>query len=52
MQVAGIAATFVWLGMVLASALAGHLVSSGLGERLLHDEIESQLSRLLEPATV
>ncbi len=36
-----------WLGMVLASALAGYLVSSGLGERLLHDEIESQLSRLL-----
>jgi len=27
---------------------AGYLVSSGLGERLLHDEIETQLTRLLQ----
>ena len=34
-------------GLVVAGAIAGYLVSSGLGERLLHQEIETQLSRLL-----
>ena len=37
-----------WLTVVLAGAIAGYLVSSGLGTRLLHDEIEVQLTRLLE----
>jgi hypothetical protein len=37
-----------WLVVVMAGAIAGYLVSSGLGERLLHDEIEVQLGRLLE----
>lgn len=37
-----------WLTVVLAGAIAGYLVSSGLGTRLLHREIETQLSRLLE----
>ena len=37
-----------WLTVVLAGAVAGYLVSSGLGTRLLHDEIEVQLTRLLE----
>jgi hypothetical protein len=41
-----------WLRLFLAGVLvlgviAGYLVSSGLGERLLHQEIETQLSRLL-----
>ena len=34
-------------GVVVVGAIAGYLVSSGLGERLLHQEIETQLSRLL-----
>jgi len=37
-----------WLTVVLTVVLAGYLASSGLGERLLHDEIETQLSRLLQ----
>lgn len=37
-----------WLTVVLAGAVAGYLVSSGLGTRLLHREIETQLTRLLE----
>ncbi len=37
-----------WLTVVLVGAAAGYLVSSGLGTRLLHREIETQLSRLLE----
>ena len=37
-----------WLTVVLAGAIAGYLVSSGLGTRLVHDEIEVQLTRLLE----
>lgn len=37
-----------WMAVVLVGALAGYLVSSGLGTRLLHDEIEVQLTRLLE----
>ena len=36
-----------WAGLVVASAAAGYLVSTGLGERLLHREIETQLTRLL-----
>lgn len=36
-----------WAGLVIAGAIVGYLVSSGLGERLLHREIETQLSRLL-----
>ena len=39
-----------WLAVVLVGALAGYLVSSGLGTRLLHDEIEVQLSRLVAQA--
>ncbi|MCP4908474.1 MAG: hypothetical protein GY910_26165 [bacterium] len=37
-----------WLTVVLVGAVAGYLVSSGLGTRLLDREIEIQLSRLLE----
>lgn len=37
-----------WLIVVFAGAVAGYLVSSGLGTRLLHQEIETQLTRLLE----
>ena len=37
-----------WLTVVCLGAVAGYLVSSGLGTRLLHQEIETQLSRLLE----
>ncbi len=37
-----------WLVVVLVGTLAGYLVSSGLGTRLLQDEIEVQLSRLLK----
>ena len=37
-----------WLIVVIVGAVAGYLVSSGLGTRLLHREIETQLSRLLE----
>lgn len=35
-------------GLVLAGAVVGYLASTGLGERLLHREIETQLTRLLE----
>jgi len=34
-------------GVLVAGAIAGYLVTSGLGERLMHQEIETQLSRLL-----
>jgi hypothetical protein len=34
-------------GVVIVGIIAGFLVSSGLGERLLHQEIETQLGRLL-----
>jgi len=37
-----------WLTVVLVGVLAGYLVSSGLGTRLLHREIETQLSRLAQ----
>ena len=37
-----------WAGVVVAAAVAGYLVSSGLGERVLHHEIERQLGRILE----
>ena len=36
-----------WAGVLIAAAGLGYLVSSGLGERLLHREIEIQLSRRL-----
>ena len=36
-----------WAGLVVAGAAAGYLMSSGIGERLLHHEIETQLTRLL-----
>jgi hypothetical protein len=36
-----------WAGLIVVTAVAGYLVSSGFGERLLHDEIENQLTRLL-----
>ena len=34
-------------GVLVLGAIAGYLVTSGVGERLLHQEIETQLSRLL-----
>jgi len=34
-------------GVVVVGAIAGYLASSGLGQRLLHQEIETQLGRLL-----
>jgi hypothetical protein len=34
-------------GILVVGAIAGYLVTSGLGARLLHQEIETQLSRLL-----
>jgi len=34
-------------GVVVAGAVAGYIVSTQLGERLLHREIETQLTRLL-----
>ncbi len=37
-----------WAGVVWVGVVVGYLVSSGLGERLLHEEIETQLSRLLQ----
>lgn len=37
-----------WMAVVLVGVAAGYLVSSGVGERLLHREIETQLTRLLE----
>ncbi|MFK7895007.1 MAG: AsmA-like C-terminal region-containing protein [Myxococcota bacterium] len=37
-----------WAGVVVIGVAVGYLVSSGLGENLLHDEIETQLSRLLQ----
>jgi len=36
------------MAVVLVGIAAGYLVSSGLGTRLLHTEIETQLTRLLE----
>jgi hypothetical protein len=36
-----------WAGVVVAAAAVGYLATSDLGERLLHQEIETQLSRLL-----
>ena len=36
-----------WMAVVLVGIVAGYLVSSGVGTRLLHREIETQLSRLL-----
>lgn len=36
------------MAVVLVGVIAGYLVSSGLGTRLLHTEIETQLTRLLE----
>jgi len=35
------------LGVIVVGVIAAYLVSTGLGERLLHREIETQLSRLL-----
>ena len=37
-----------WLIVVFVGAVTGYLVSSGLGTRLLHQEIETQLTRLLK----
>ncbi|MCR9097695.1 MAG: hypothetical protein NXI30_26045 [bacterium] len=37
-----------WMAVVLVGIVAGYLVSSGVGTRLLHTEIETQLSRLLQ----
>ncbi len=37
-----------WLCVVLVAAIGGYLVSSGLGTRLLHREIETQLARILD----
>ena len=36
-----------WAGVVVAGLAIGYLVTSGLGDRLLHREIETQLGRLL-----
>lgn len=36
-----------WAGVVICGAIVGYLVSTGAGDRLLHHEIETQLSRLL-----
>lgn len=36
-----------WAGIVVAGAIAGYLATSGFGERLLQQEIETQLSRRL-----
>ena len=42
-----------WAGLLIVGAIVGYLVSTGLGERLLHREIETQLGRLLgSPARV
>lgn len=42
-----------WAGLVVVGAAAGYLVSSGQGHRLLHREIETQLTRLLDgPVTL
>ncbi|MEM9177326.1 MAG: hypothetical protein AAGC67_19095, partial [Myxococcota bacterium] len=37
-----------WMAVVLVGIVAGYLVSSGVGTRLLHTEIETQLTRLLQ----
>ena len=37
-----------WAGLIVVAVAIGYLLSSGLGERLLHDEIETQLTRLLQ----
>lgn len=36
-----------WAGVLVAAAVLGYVVSSGLGRELLHREIETQLGRLL-----
>jgi hypothetical protein len=36
-----------WAGVLICGAIVGYLVISGVGDRLLHQEIETQLSRLL-----
>lgn len=36
-----------WAGVVVAVLAASYFLSSGLGDRFLHQEIETQLSRLL-----
>jgi len=36
-----------WAGVLVAAAVLGYVVSSGLGAKLLHREIETQLGRLL-----
>jgi hypothetical protein len=36
-----------WAGVFLCGAILGYLVTSGVGDRLLHEEIEAQLGRLL-----
>jgi uncharacterized protein involved in outer membrane biogenesis len=42
-----------WAGIVVAGALVGYLATSGLGQRLLQQEVETQLSRRLGgPVTV
>ena len=37
-----------WMAVVFVGVIAGYLVSSGVGTRLLHTEIETQLTRLLQ----
>lgn len=37
-----------WAGVIVAGCAVAYLVWSGIGERLLHQEIETQLGRLLE----
>jgi hypothetical protein len=36
-----------WSGVLICGVIVGYLVISGVGDRLLHQEIETQLSRLL-----
>ncbi len=36
-----------WAGVLICGAIVGYLAISGVGARLLHEEIETQLSRLL-----
>ncbi len=36
-----------WAGVIVAGMAVGYLVTSGVGDRLLHREIETQLGRLL-----
>ncbi|MGB0620693.1 MAG: AsmA-like C-terminal region-containing protein [Myxococcota bacterium] len=37
-----------WMAVVVVGIVAGYLVSSGVGTRLLHTEIETQLTRILQ----